>query len=125
MARVTLTAQNLPGTSGTLAQIQLPAAGVQSLATFTGVAFANNGLMFLYVVVGVAGAGNVTYNFGRTVEGQFPAPVVVALANSTNYLLGPWSPTDFTAQDGTGLTYFDFSVVTGNSVTLYQLIPRT
>lgn len=121
MARVTLTPANLSGTQA----LVLPATGAQSLATFTGVQFVNNGLMFLAIYIGASGAGNFTQNFGRTVEGAIPAPVVDALANSTNYLLGPWSPSDFTAQDGTGLTYFDFSVVTGNSVTLYQLDPRT
>jgi hypothetical protein len=121
VARTTITPVNLTGT----AALTFAAAGAQSLATFTGVQFANNGLMFLYVSVGSAGAGNVTQNFGRTVEGAIPAPVVDAVANSTNYLLGPWSPSDFTAQDGSGFTYIDFSVVTGNAVTLYQLVPRT
>jgi hypothetical protein len=121
MARVALTPTNLLGTAG----LVLPATGAQTLATFTGVSFTNNGLMFLYIVVGSSGAGNLTQNFGPTTEGSVTAPVVKALANSTNYLLGPWSPTDFTAPDGTGLTYLDFSVVTGNSVTLYQLVPAT
>jgi hypothetical protein len=119
MARVALTPTNLLGTAG----LVLPATGAQTLATFTGVSFTNNGLMFLAVYIGSSGAGNLTFNIGRTVEGQAPAPIVVALSNSTNYLFGPWSPTDFTAQDGSGLTYFDFSVSTGNSATLYQLSP--
>ena len=116
MARLTLTATNFPGTGGST----LPASGT-SLATFTGVQFVNNGSMALLVYVGSAGAGNATQNFGRQIESETPAPVVVALSNSTNYWLGPWSPKDFTAIDGTGMTYIDFSVVTGNSVTLYQL----
>jgi hypothetical protein len=119
MTRIALTQQNLLGTAG----LTLPATGTQTLATYTGVSFTNNGLMFLAVYVGSAGAGNLTENFGPTTEGSVTAPVVHALANSTNYLFGPWSPTDFTATDGTGLTYLDFSVVTGNSVTLYQLVP--
>lgn len=121
MARVTVNPVNLLGTN--LNNAVLPSVGAQSLATFTGVQFVNNGMMFLYITIGASGAGNLTLNFGRTVEGQVPAAFVLALANSTNYLLGPWSPTDFTARDGTGLTYFDFSVVTGNAVTLYQLVP--
>ena len=120
MARLSLTAVNLTGA----AALTLGSSGT-ALASNTGVSFINNGLMFLVVYVGSSGAGNLTMNFGRTVEGSVPAPKVQALANSTNYILGPWSPSDFTAQDGTGLTYFDFSVSTGNSVTLYQLSPVT
>lgn len=119
MARTTITATNFKGTAG----MTFPTAGATALTGFTGVQFQNNGLMILYVSVGAAGAGNITQNFGRTIEGAIAAPVVVAVANSTNYVLGPWSPTDFTAQDGSGLTYIDFSVVTGNAVTLYQLSP--
>lgn len=118
MSRLALTPQVLTGVQG----LTLPASGV-ALTGSTGVSFTNNGLMFLAVYVGSSGAGNLTMNFGRTVEGSAPAAKVQALTNSTNYLLGPWSPSDFTAQDGTGLTNFDFSVVTGNSVTLYELIP--
>jgi len=126
MARVTLTPINLQGTNLANAVISATA-GATSLATagITGVQFVNNGSMFMYVVIGSAGAGNLTLNLGRTTEGQLPVPFVLALANSTNYLLGPWSPSDFTAHDGTGQTYFDFSVTTGNSVSLYQLIPLT
>jgi hypothetical protein len=121
MARVTLTPVNLAGPSG----LTLPAAGAQSLATFSGVNFVNNGSVFLVVYVGAAGAGNIQSNIGRKVQGQtYPATTLqVALSNSTNYLFGPWSVNDFTQTDGTGLTWIDFSVITGNSVTLYQLVP--
>ena len=118
MARLALSPVSLLGTS----PITLGSSGT-ALAANTGVSFSNNGLMFLAVYIGSSGAGNLTFNIGRTVEGQVPAAIVVALSNSTNYLFGPWSPTDFTAQDGSGLTYFDFGVSTGNSVTLYQLSP--
>jgi hypothetical protein len=121
MARLTLSPVNMPGTQG---MVLSATAGAQSLGSSTiGVQFTNNGEMFLAVYVGSSGACNFTQNFGRTIEGAIAAPVVVALADSTNYLFGPWSPSDFTAQDGSGLTYFDFSVLTGNSVTLYQLVP--
>lgn len=123
MARVTLTPVNLAGTAG----LTLPAAGAQSLATFTGVQFVNNGLLFLAVYVGAAGAGNMDQQIGGQVQGQAyptnPSPFRKALANSTNYLFGPWSARDFTQPDGSGMTYIDFSVVTGNTVTLYQLVP--
>ncbi len=121
MARVTLTPVNLAGPSG----LTLPASGAQTLATFTGVQFTNNGMVFLVVYVGVAGAGNVQSNIGRKVQGQaYPAATIqAAVANSTNYIFGPWSAADFTQSDGSGLAYIDFSVVTGNSVTLYQCTP--
>jgi hypothetical protein len=120
VARLALTPVICTGTSAlTLASSGTPLTGN------TGVSFVNNGLMFLVIYTGASGAGNVTQNFGRTVEGSAPAAKVQAIANSTNYILGPWSPSDFTAQDGTGNTYIDFSVVTGNSVTLYELVPVT
>jgi hypothetical protein len=123
MARVTLTPVNLAGTAG----LTLPAAGAQSLATFSGVNFVNNGQVFLAVYIGAAGACNMDPWIGGMVQGQLyptaPSPFRKALANSTNYLFGPWSAKDFTQLDGTGLMYIDFSLVTGNSVTLYQLVP--
>jgi hypothetical protein len=121
MARVTLTPVNLAGPSGLL----LPSSGAQSLAGFTGVQFVNSGMVFLVVYVGPAGAGNVQSNIGRKVQGQaYPASTIqAAVANSTNYLFGPWSAADFTQSDGSGMAYVDFSVVTGNSVTLYQCTP--
>lgn len=121
MARVTLTPVNLAGPSG----LTLPASGAQALTGFTGVQFANNGQMFLVVYVGSSGAGNLQSNIGRRVQGQaYPASTLqAALSNSTNYLFGPWSQNDFMQADGSGLAWIDFSVVTGNSVTLYQCIP--
>ena len=123
MARVTLTPVNLAGTAG----LTLPTSGAQALTGFTGVNFVNNGLVFLAVYVGSAGACNMDPWIGGQVQGQAyptnPSPFRKALANSTNYLFGNWSAKDFTQLDGTGLMYIDFSNVTGNSVTLYQLIP--
>jgi hypothetical protein len=121
MARVTLTPVNLAGPSG----LTLPTSGAQTLATFTGVQFVNSGMVFLVAYIGVAGAGNVQSNIGRKVQGQaYPAATIqAAVANSTNYIFGPWSAADFTQSDGSGLAYIDFSVVTGNSVTLYQCTP--
>jgi hypothetical protein len=121
MARVTLTPVNLAGTAG----LTLPTTGAQTLATFTGVNFTNNGQVFLVVYIGVAGTCTMSTWIGRQVQGQaYPvATLTKTLANSTNYLFGPWSAADFTQPDGTGLMWIDFSVVTGNSVTLYQLVP--
>jgi hypothetical protein len=120
--RVTLTPVNLAGPSGLL----LPTvAGAQTLATFTGVQFVNNGSVFLVAYIGAAGAGNVQSNIGRRVQGQaYPAATLqAAVANSSLYFFGPWSAADFTQSDGSGMAYIDFSVVTGNSVTLYQCVP--
>lgn len=121
MARVTLAPVTLAGPSGLL----LPAAGAQALTGFTGVQFVNNGMVFLVAYIGAAGAGNVQSNIGRKVQGQpYPAATLqAAVANSSNYLFGPWSAADFTQLDGSGNAWIDFSVVAGNSVTLYQCIP--
>lgn len=120
MARLTLTGPiTLPGTKG----IVFPATGVQTVGANTGIQWAgNNGRQYIVIYISSGGAGNLTQNFGRTVEGQVPAPVVVALAASTMYKFGPWSAGDFTSLDGTGNTYFDLSgTQTSNTVTLYEL----
>jgi hypothetical protein len=119
MARTTLTPVNFPGTAGAA----FATAGAVALTSFTGVQFALAGNMILYVSVGSSGAGNVTQKIGRKVQGIAPIEPDVAVADSTNYWFGPWSPTDFTQQDGSGMMFIDFSVVTGNAVTLYQLVP--
>ena len=124
MARLTLTGPiSLPGTKG----IVLPTSGVQTVGANTGFQWTgNNGRQCVAIYVASGGSGNLTMNFGRTVEGQVPAPEVVALTASTNYLFGPFSPSDFTALDGTGNTYFDLSGTnTSNTVTLYELDPVT
>lgn len=120
MARTTLPAATLsiapgPGTTG----LALPASEATSLATFTGLNFVNNGALVLRVCVGASGAGNLTIFFTRTVDGSLPASLVVALANSTNYLLGPWGPSNY--NDANGLIQMDMSVVTGNTAGLYFL----
>jgi hypothetical protein len=98
--------------------------GAQSLAGFTGFEFTDNGLLFVALYIGSGGAGNLTQNIGRKVQGIVAPEPPVALAASTNYLFGNWSPADFTATDGTGYVEFDLSgTQTANSVTLYQLIP--
>lgn len=120
MARVTLPAATVsiapgPGASGTI----LPAAEPTSLATFTGLNFANNGATLLRVVVGASGAGNLTIFFTRSIDGAAVGSWVVALANSTVYLLGPWGPSNY--NDASGLIQMDMSVVTGNTAGLYSL----
>jgi hypothetical protein len=121
VAYLTLTGPiSLPGTKG----IVLPTAGVHTVGANSGVSFVNNGRMFLALYVPGGYSGNLVQNIGRRVEGQTPAPVTVALTASTNYLFGPWSPSDFTSLDGTGNVYFDLSGTnTSVTVTLYELDP--
>jgi hypothetical protein len=119
MARTTLPAATVSIAGGPNSGTILPAAEPTSLATFTGLNFANNGAVLLRVVVGAAGAGNLTVNFTRTTEGQLPAAFVTALANSNTYIFGPFSPSDL--NDGNGLVQIDMSVVTGNTAGLYTL----
>jgi hypothetical protein len=83
----------------------------------TGLSFVNNGAMFLRLVVAGGGAGTVTFNLSKTVEGQIPAPFTQALANSTAYIYGPFSPSDF--NDVNGLVQVTWAFVTGNTAGLY------
>jgi hypothetical protein len=96
----------------------LPAAET-ALGANTGCTFPNNGAVIFRAVIGGAGAGNITFVLNRTVEGQVPAAFVVAVANSTSYLFGPFSPADF--NDANGNVDANFSVQTGNSVGVYIL----
>lgn len=120
MARTTITPVNFPGTAG----MTFAAAGATSLATFTGVQFTWSPYLALYVSVGSSGAGNVTQQIGRKVQNIAPPEPPVAVSNSTNYWFGPWDD-DFMQQDGSSMMFIDFSVVTGNAVTLYQLLPAS
>lgn len=118
MARVALPAPTLfcgPGPGGSLV---LPAAEGTSLNTFSGVSFANNGGILLRLVVGAAGVGTVTIIFSRTVDGALPAPLSVAVANSTVYILGPWGPSNY--NDASGNIQIDKSgTVTADTAGLY------
>lgn len=120
MTQLTLTPVQMPGSKG----IVLGASGAQTVGANAGISFVNNGQLLIALYIPGSYSGNLVQNFGRGVEGVIPAPVTVALTASTNYLFGPWSPSDFTAQDGTGLTNFGLSGTnTSVTVTLYQLVP--
>jgi hypothetical protein len=120
MARTLLPAPTVNLSGGANAGTILPATEPTNLTGFTGVNFVNNGAVVLRLVVGASGVGNITFNFTRTTEGQLPAPFVVAVANSTTYLFGPFSPSDF--NDVNGLIQIDKSgTVTGDSAGLYIL----
>jgi hypothetical protein len=97
----------------------LPAAEPNSLATFTGFSFPNNGAVILRVVTGASGACTLSFSLQRLVEGLTPALQTYAQANSVSALFGPFSPGDY--NDINGLVQCAMSVVTGNTVGLYQL----
>lgn len=119
--RVTLQPVQMPGTAG---MVLSATTGAQSLSGFTGFQFVNNGLLWIALYIGTGGSGNLTQNLGRGVAGIIPSEPPVALTAGQNYMFGPWDPDDFTARDGSGLTYFDISgTQAANSVTLYQLVP--
>lgn len=119
MTYVTLTPVTLVGASG----LTLPSSGAQSLATFQGVQFVNNGLMMLAVYNGT-GSQTITQNIGGKIQGLSPTVSAVSLTASTNYLFGPWSARDYTQLDGSGFQRIDFGGTVANiSVTLYQLVP--
>lgn len=90
-----------------------------SIGANTGFSFPNNGSVLLRVCVGASGAGNLSLVIQKTVEGVTPPAIVIAVANSTNYLLGPFRPSDF--NDANGLFQGLLSVLTGNSVGVYSL----
>jgi len=116
MAVLALTAASVYISDVTLASgVTLPASE-NALTGKTGVTFPNQpaGAVVLRVVVGGAGAGNVTVN------GQNKNPnKVIAVSNSTVYIFGPFDPALYS--DQSGLVHVDFSVVTGNSVGVYRI----
>jgi hypothetical protein len=121
LAAPTVPIGSLSGSGGgpNVATPNLLPAAENALTGFTGFSFPNNGAVILRVVVGVAGAGTLTFTVQRTVEGQLPAALTYTLVNSTAPLFGPFSPGDF--NDVNGLFQATMSVVTGNSVGVYQL----
>jgi hypothetical protein len=102
-----------------------PAASAQGTAwsTNTGVAFYDNGENYLWCWNGSGSVITATVAFATQVEGQAVTAFTPALPAGVATALGPYSPHDFTAHDGTGLTYITFSSVTSLYVALYQLIP--
>ena len=118
MARVTLTPTPFAGAAGLTLSTTT---GAQSLATFTGVQFINNGSMFLAVYNG-SGSQTITQLIGGKVQGISPTVSAAALTASTNYVFGNWSQKDYTQLDGSGMQYIDFGGTQANvSVTLYAL----
>lgn len=103
-------ATSLAGVSG----LTIPASGT-SLATFTGFTVPNNGLVAVIVFVGASGAGNLQFLTQRGAS----QPAAIAVANSTNYIFGPFDPNLYS--DVNGLLNATLSVVTGNSVNAYVL----
>ena len=87
-----------------------------ALSANTGCTFVNSpeDAVVLRVVVGASGAGNATVLGQNGVSNK-----VVAVANSTIYLLGPFDPALYS--NASGLVQVNFSVQTGNSVGVYIL----
>lgn len=120
MARTTLAPATNFIAGGAGAGTILPATEATNLTGFTGVNFVNNGATLLRLVVGASGAGTVTVFFTKTVEGQAVTSFSIAVANSTTYIIGPFSPSDL--NDVNGLVQIDKSgTVTGDSAGLYKL----
>jgi hypothetical protein len=121
MALLALSAASTYIADQTLAAGTVLPASETSLASNTGLTFPNSpsGLVLLRVVVGSAGAGNVTFVDPSSSAGN----IVVAVANSTSYLFGPFAEGTFDA--GTGLVQVNFSVVTGNSAGVYLIDAAT
>ena len=118
MARVTLTPTPFAGSAGLVLSATT---GAQSLATFTGVQFQNNGSVFLAVYNGT-GSQTITQLIGGKIQGISPTVAPANLTASTNYLFGNWSQKDYTQLDGSGFQYIDFGGTVANiSVTLYTL----
>jgi len=112
---MTTLALTAPATTfGGVSGLAIAASGT-SLATFAGFSVPNNGAVMLIVWVGASGAGNLQF---LTQRGQ-TQPAAIAVANSTNYIFGPFDPALYS--DGGGLLQATISVVTGNSVAAYAL----
>lgn len=100
-------------TAGTV----LPASEATSIAAGGAVQFANNGAMFLRVVIASVGT-TITHVLQRTVEGQVPAAFTQVLSTTTAYIFPPYSPSDF--NDVNGLVNLSFSgTPTGATAGLY------
>lgn len=100
----------------------LPASGT-SLGANTGLTFINDENTILVIWVGAAGTGTVQF-----VPGVGTAPAAVTLANSSTYIFGPF-PSTFNALNtptapGQNLVTVNFSVVTGNSASVYKLLHK-
>lgn len=95
---------NIPAPTVTLggtpaAGTVLPASEATSIAAGGAALLANNGAMFLRIVVASVGT-TVTFTLNRTVEGQLPAAFTQVLSTSTAYIFGPFSPSDFNDTNG-------------------------
>lgn len=131
MAVLALAAPTVPigsvaGSGGgpTVAWGNLVPAAETSLGANVGFSFPNNGAVLCHIVTGTV-IGTIAFVVQRTVESnQVPAftplgPGGVALAISSSYIFGPFSPADF--NDPNGLFQCTWTGFTGGSVGVYQL----
>lgn len=116
MANIALPAATAYISDLTLTGTALPAAETTSLAASTGLSFTNapEGLVVVRLTVGAAGAGNATFSLANG------GTRVVAVANSTNYVFGPFDPAVYS--NSVGAVNCALSVVAGNAAGLY-LVP--
>lgn len=108
--------------SVTGAPVALPVSEATSLTGATGFNFVNNGAILLRVCIGSSGTGTMSVLLQRAIEGFLtgtPLFTTGTLANSTNYIFGPFSPSDL--NDVNGTVQCTMSVYTGNSAGLYFL----
>lgn len=96
-------------------------ADLTALGTATGVSFINNGLMVLFIYNADAAATTVTTNIGKLVYGESVTAFTTTVPATKMISLGPWPPSIFTAEDGTGNTYIDINPQTSVSVGLFSL----
>lgn len=110
-----------PPGAGAITGVTLAAQEANTLATYAGFSVPNNGSVLVRITVGAAGAGNVAFICQKTVYGASVAATsfLQALSNSTAYIFGPFSPSNF--NDVNGLLQVTLSVVTGNYCGVYYL----
>lgn len=90
-------------------------AGITAVDSYT---FPNDGRMFLHVKKGV-GACNVTLKSRASFRGKAVPDQVVAIAQNTDQMIGPFPPDLY--NDATGLVTVLFSEVTGLTVAVVRL----
>jgi|SRR5215469_14083424 len=119
---ITLPAPTLSIVSAIASPTALPTAEATSLTAGGGVNFANNGAILLRVCVG-SSTTTLSALLQRSIEGFLAGSTLYTtgtLAISTNYIFGPFSPSDL--NDANGNFNFTLSVYTGGiTAGLYKL----
>jgi len=92
-------------------------------ANTDGSTIVNDGKVFLIVANADGSPTNVTVAWGvnGAVDGVTPTARVIAVANATTRIIGPFPPSSY--NDATGLVTFTFSKVTSLTVQAVKLDP--